>query len=615
MVDIGRHSDADDDEDVDDAPPPDGDPSPGFVARHRILLSGALLVLVLVAFIGWLGYTALNVKTNLEQARDNGQQAKDALLQGDTDKATAAAKAAADYAVAAQDGTRSLSWSIAATVPWLGSPFEAGRQMTDVVAGIAKDVLQPATAAGAAISPDTILQNGRLDVQTLRQQEPALRAIDESATRLDDDAKSVVEPAFFSVLSDARTQLQAQTAEVARLMNDTALAARLAPSMMGVDGPRTYFIGFQTNAEARGTGGLLGGFGILRFDNGAASVDTLAQNVALDKAFTPIDLGPEYADLYGFANPGTDFRNSNLSSHFPYAAQIWQSMWAQQTGETVDGAIAIDPIALSYILGAVGPVTMPDGEVVSKDNVVELTESTAYIRFPLESDQMARKEYLQGIAREVVKKMTGPIPSPRALLDALGKAIGEGRIAVWSASPDDQKLLEQTPLAHIVPDDAAPYAEVVVNNLGGNKLDYYLQRGIQYTADGCDGATRNSSVSVRLASTAPPDLPEFMAGTVGVVQGAPLRVPNATMITSVRLLGTKGSTLRSATSNGQRVPVFRGVERGHPTYEIQVAIPPGTSGDLVFNLSEPTAPGEASVPVQPLVDRPVPVVNVPACAK
>ena len=33
------------------------------------------------------------------------------------------------------------------------------------------------------------------------------------------------------------------------------LAARLAPSMMGGDGPRTYIMGFQTNAEARGTGG------------------------------------------------------------------------------------------------------------------------------------------------------------------------------------------------------------------------------------------------------------------------------------------------------------------------------------------------------------------------
>lgn len=570
---------------------------------------------MVIGYGGWLGYTALDVKSNLELARISGQQAKDALLQGDTSQATTRAAAAAEHADTAQGGTHSIAWSIAAAVPWLGSPFRAGQQMTDVVAGLAKDVLQPAADVGVAISPDRMLQDGRLDVGALRQEEPSLNAIATAASRLVADANSVVEPAFFTVLKDARSQLQSQTEEIADLLGNTALAARLAPSLMGADGPRTYFIGFQTNAEARGTGGLLGGFGILRFDNGAASVDTLGPNIVLAKPFAPIDLGPDYTDMYGFTNPTTDIRNSNLSSHFPYAARIWQSMWLQETGETVDGAIAIDPIALSYILGAVGPVALPDGEVVSSENVVELTESTAYMRFPLEQDQLARKEYLQGIAREVVTKMTGPVPSPRALLDALGRAVGEGRIAVWSNDSEDQTLLEQTPLAHIVPEDAAPYAEVVVNNLGGNKLDYYLQREITYSADGCEGDTRNTTISVGLTSSAPPDLPEFMAGTVGLIQGAPIEVPTGTMITSVRLIGTTGATLRSATSNGQRLPVVRGTERGHPTFEIQVAIPPGTSGDLTFNLTEPTAPGQARVPVQPLVDRPVPMVSVPACSE
>ncbi len=115
---------------------------------------------------------------------------------------------------------------------------------------------------------------------------------------------------------------------------------------------------------------------------------------------------------------------------------------------------------------------MPDGETITKDNVVELTESTAYSRFPTDND--ARKQYLQDIASEVVKKMTGrgAVAAPAARCPR--KAVSEGRIAVWSSSPAEQQLLEETPLAHVVPDDPAPYAGVVINNLGGNKLDYYL---------------------------------------------------------------------------------------------------------------------------------------------
>jgi hypothetical protein len=434
-----------------------------------------------------------------------------------------------------------------------------------------------------------------------------------AATRLEAEAEAISDPAFVSALKDARSQLQKQTSEVAGLLKNTSLAARVAPALMGADGARSYFMGFQTNAEARGTGGLLGGFGILRFDNGTPTVDTLAPNTQLDKAFTPIDLGPDFTDQYGFQNPSTDYRNSNISPHFPYAAQIWKSMWMQQTGMSVDGVIAIDPVALGYLLGATGPVTMPDGEVVTKDNVVELTESTAYVKFP--TDQPARKRYLQDIAGEVVKKITGPVKSPHDLLDALGGAVDEGRIAVWSSSPDDQKVLEETPLAHVVPADPAPYAAVVINNLGGNKMDYYLKRELEYAADGCDGATRASTVTIRLTNSAPEGLPDYVAGTGGLITGAPINVPSGTMLTSVRLYATHGAVLRSALADNRRVPVVRGTELGHPTFEVQVAVPPGKSGELTFHLSEPTSAGAARVPVQPLVDRVAPKVTVPECTR
>jgi hypothetical protein len=372
-------------------------------------------------------------------------------------------------------------------------------------------------------------------------------------------------------------------------------------------------MGFQTNAESRGTGGLLGGFGILRFDNGTPTVEKLGPNSEFDnKVFTPIDLGPEYAAQYGFNKPTTDYRNSNFSSHFPYAAQIWKSMWAQQSGSNVDGVIAIDPVALSYILGAVGSVTMPDGELITKDNVVELTESTAYIRFP--TDQTARKQYLQDVASEVVKKMTGQVEEPRQLLEALGKAVSEGRIAVWSSLPAEQQLLEETPLAHIIPDDPAPYSAVVINNLGGNKIDYYLKREIEYSADSCDGETRKSTVTVRLTNTAPDvPLPDYVAASPGLPK-LPIQVPNGASVSSVVLLTTTNTKLVSAIADGRRVPVFTGTERGHPLFEVQVIIKRGQTMELRYLLSEPTAPGAPRVPIQPLLDNVTPVVTVPKCS-
>ena len=195
-----------------------------------------------------------------------------------------------------------------------------------------------------------------------------------------------------------------------------------------------------------------------------------------------------------------------------------------------------------------GPVTIPDGEKVTADNVVELTESTAYVRFA--DDNNARKQYLQTIAALVVDKMTGNISSPSALLDALGRGVSEGRIAVWSSHPEEQELLATTPLGHTVPTDEAPFASVVINNQAGNKLDYYLTRSISYTADSCEGDTRSSKVIVSLTNNTPAgDLPDYVDGMVA----NPRKLPQGTNMAAVSLVATQGAKLENV-GVGERSP-------------------------------------------------------------
>ena len=593
---------------------------------------GALgAALVALIFVGWLGLQGLTAKSNLEKARDNAEQAKDALLSGKSQDATRFAENAQFHARQAQAATHSVPWNIAAAVPLLGSPLKTTQQISDVVVGLAGDVLLPGATMGAGLSPDKLIDGTRLDLKLLRAEQPRLTELAAAAAKLDAEAQAISSPGYVPLISDARSQLQDQTSRLAQLLGNSSLAAQLAPSMLGADGPRTYLLAFQTPAEARGTGGLLGGYGILRFDNGIPTVDKLGSNTDLSPGCTKyhstivgvclnvipgasaqVDLGAEFNKVYGWTNPLTDYRNSNLSPHFPYAAQIWRSMWERKTGATVDGVIALDPVVLSYVLGAIGPVTLADGEVINADNVVELTMSKAYIRFA--DDNWARKKYLQDIADAVIKKITGPIQSPRKLIDALGKAAGERRILVWSASPSDQKILEETPLAHVVPDDEAPYAQVIINNLSGNKMDYYLEREIEYAADGCDGDMRNSTITIGLTNTATDrPLPEYVAGIRGLTEEISLEAPSGTMVSSVRVLATKGARLIGVVSNGERTSAITHLENGRPSFEVQVAIPPGEAGELTFRLSEPTSPGAARVPIQPLIDNISPKVSVPAC--
>src|SRR6266567_681103 len=131
--------------------------------------------------------------------------------------------------------------------------------------------------------------------------------------------------------------------------------------MPGAGSPQRSVVGLQNEAEARSTGGLPRAFAII--------------------VTTTLDFGADYDAHYGKHDSTVDYLDSNVSPHFPYAAQVWASMWQRKTGQKIDGAIAIDPTALSYLLAVTGPATLPDGSQITADNVVALTQQDAYARF------------------------------------------------------------------------------------------------------------------------------------------------------------------------------------------------------------------------------------------
>ncbi len=156
--------------------------------RRRIVIGTASAAAVAVAWGGYVAYEATQIKLNLEEAAEFATQTKDALLAGNSEEAVRSADDAARYAGRAKDATDSVSWRIAAAIPGIGGPFDTTRQISDVVQGLASDVLRPAVEAGSALSPDQLLLDGaRIDLTGLRDAAPVLAetaaAADELAVR------------------------------------------------------------------------------------------------------------------------------------------------------------------------------------------------------------------------------------------------------------------------------------------------------------------------------------------------------------------------------------------------------------------------------------------------
>jgi hypothetical protein len=575
-----------------------------------VLFVGGVVVLALLGLGLWLGVSALRAQSDLRAASGYAERAKAALRAGDVTTAKREVDGATLSAAAARSHTATLPWTVVGAVPLLGQPVTAVRAITVAVDDLARQVLQPAANASGALTPGVLLpKGGQVDLAALGTARVPLQQAATAATALATRVHTLPSAGWVPMVDDARDTLRGQLDQLAGLLGTASTAATLLPPMLGGDAPRHYFVAFQTNAEARGTGGLVGGYGILTADKGKVSLDTLASNRELElTGLKPIDLGADFAASYSPYQAASFWPNSNLSAHFPFAAQIWMSLWQQQSGQQLDGAIGTDPVALGYLLGAVGPVTLGDGEVVNADNVVQLTESQSYARF---TDDKQRKAYLQSIAGAVVARTTsGAAASTTALLSALGRAAGEGRLAVYSGVPGEQQVLAGTPLGRLVPDTPAPYAGLVVNNAAGNKLDYYLGRSINYSAGDCSARTRTSTVAVTLHNGAPTSgLPDYVTTRFDRGPGAP-----GTARTKVSLYATAGAQLTSVTVDGVPTTAAAAAELGHPVFTVDLLSPPSGTQVLQFQLIEPTAAGIAQVPVQPLV-LPMDVrVDVPDCA-
>ncbi|MCE5291989.1 MAG: DUF4012 domain-containing protein [Nocardiaceae bacterium] len=530
---------------------------------------------------------------HLAEANSHVELARSAVLRLESNEADTQLANARERSRSAEKLTEQFGPALLAKIPVAGRPFLAVQDMAKVAVHLTSKVLPPAVKASELVATQGLRNGIGVNLAVISQARDGAHEAAAEASRATAMAKAIPTTRL-KFIDDRVTIVRRKLEEIGRQTTFVDSAAQLLPRMLGANGPRSYFIGFQTNSEARGTGGLVGGGAIARFDDGRMEIDNAASRTAFTDTQNPIGLGPDFESLYGDFDPTQYWVNSNLSPHFPYAGAIWQHLWQEQSGERVDGSIAVDPVALSYILQVIGPVTLGSGEVVSADNVVALTESEEYFRFG--DDVVGRKAFLSEIAGAVaikVGRLEAPVPP---LLNALGRGVSEGRIAVWSDHSDEQVIIMNTPLAHAVPYSPAPYANIVINNSGGNKLDYYLERQLSYSGGDCDGTTRETTASVQLLNTAPNGLPDSIIGPqfLGTRERGTHRV-------TVAVIATWGAELRSAEVNGQAVRGRAGREMGHPVFEVDVEVPQGNPVNVAFHLVEPVMSGPPSLPVQPLV--------------
>ena len=167
--------------------------------------------------------------------------------------------------------------------------------------------------------------------------------------------------------------------------------------------------------------------------------------------------------------------------------------------------LAIDPVALSYLLEGSDPIDVGDGVTVTADNLVPILLSTAYEKFGDDRDQSGRDAFLAGATSKVFSSVMSGNGNAGAIIDGLRKAALERRVLIFSADQQEQADLATTGVSGAIDGNPAqPSIGVFMNDATAAKLGYYLQNDVQVIEGECrsDGR-RELKVKVVMKYDAP----------------------------------------------------------------------------------------------------------------
>ena len=552
-----------------------------------------LLVALWLAWLGW------QLNGHLGGALEDAADLEQALRIGDPAAAVAASDSLRDHAEGAADVTGGRTWAVLGHLPLVGDDVQGLEVVSGVLADITADGVAP--LAEEASDLNSILPvDGRADIARLQAlQDPVHRA---HAAFADADERLSARDAsgYVGPLRSNYAELVQRVADASDALDVADRALQVLPTMLGSDEPRSYLLVFQNNAELRASAGLPGAISVVTVDEGRLTMGEQTTAAELGEADEPVlPLSAAEERIYG-PQLGTFALDANFTPSFPRTADLLRARWQQVYGEQVDGVVAVDTVAVSYVLGAMGPVTVGPAQLTSL-NVVERLLHEIYLQV---DDNDEQDELFKVAARTVFDRLVEGEANPQRMVEALTQGGSERRVLVHSFSAEEQALLDGTSVAgELTPADTGrPQVGLYLNDNTGAKMSYFLRTDVQASATACADGVQTVTGTARFSSTAPADaatsLPAYVTG------GGRYGIDPGSQVVALRIYGPVGGSIDAISIDGQQVRKLEVVDHdGRPVTTVYPALAPQQSQEVAWSVtSGPRQTGDVALSVTPGIE-------------
>ncbi|HMJ74975.1 MAG TPA: DUF4012 domain-containing protein [Iamia sp.] len=434
---------------------------------------------------------------------------------------------------------------------------------------------------------EVALRTGRVDAPAIVAVRQQLAAAAAALPRRDDGDDS---PWLLGPVRDLHEEVTDESESRSRQFRSVAQGLEIVEDLSGAHGPRRFLVAVANPAEMRGAGGMILSYGVLEAEDGQVTVGEfgrideldLTEPVPDDQVDLPEDLRARWA---GF-DITERWRNTTVAAELPVMAPTLLAMYEQATGERADGVIQVDPVGLAALLQATGPVEVAELGTVDATNVVALTLNEAYVRYP---DIDERADVLADVAEAAFDRLLdGEIPSLRGLGEAMLQTASQRHLAMWTRDTGAQAAIAAFGADATLPDPAAEHVHLGVQNISGNKLDYYVDTALALEGSRPAGDVGTVRATITVANTAPAGAtePRYVFGPfdsserAGVYRGlVSLYVPRGTTLVSAG--GDAPATPASVQAEDGRAVISYTIAvpaEGRHTIELELRLPPRAAG-------------------------------------
>ena len=568
-----------------------------MTTRRRLLLIGAVLGGVLIVLGGWLVVRVVQAAGALDRLATAAGPVMEALPSGDTSTLTAELPALREDAARARSATDDPIVRAASHLPWIGDDLRA----VSAVARAADRVLGSPAQSVVELVDAVQASDGGVDLAPVAEAGPGLAQAATALADLGDELATIDPDRLIGPVRSGLDRLSPVLAVDPEQLRSLAQVADRLPELLALDGERHYLLLALNPAELRTQGGIVGSVLVLTVSDGVLTLTDQRGTVDMPELASPaLPLTEQEQSLYG-DRLGRWIQDVVLSPDFPRSAELAAAYWEQNIGQSVDGVFATDPVALTAVLSAVGEAVSVDGQQVAPDQLIGLLLREAYLAY---GDPRDGDAFYARTAAAAFSALTAAMADPGAAL-AVGGALAEqveaGRLRMWSADPDEQRLLSGTTLAADFLSGTSRGAQVGVflDDITAGKLGADLDVQVSATITGCTEATPTARITVRLDYRPPADIAQYPAQVIG---DGGAGVPPGWIATNLSVYSARGGDAATVTRDGLPIGGETAPMEGRTVQTVTARLAPDQSQEYVIEVAAPG--GELSVWTTPTVDSP-----------